>query len=337
MEPNNNEENEHKPRPFAAGVVAIAAFSLLAGASVSAALVDYAAPEFAEEDPFAGAVDDLTGEDTWEEKDSERTKKGPRGLVGQLMKSRINNLMEDREEHLEKRIEVNTNLITAFQYCIDSTDCDADEESLLEMIERLTFAVQGMQAKLNNVEPTHNDDQEDWKSWDERKSWDEDDRITFAEERFLRLTSAHIAISFCIGNEDCSADAETLETVLTHMTDRANHLRECVDERRCDRDHDQRKGVHARMRGTFCKVTDNCEDREKKVPPFAFSQVECEKYGGSWEEAPDRGEGFFYCDWSDKGSDDRSEDGSDNGADNQEECEASGGTWYDDRRYCDTE
>ena len=48
MEPNNNEENEHKPRPFAAGVVAIAAFSLLAGASVSAALVDYAAPEFAE-------------------------------------------------------------------------------------------------------------------------------------------------------------------------------------------------------------------------------------------------------------------------------------------------
>ena len=52
------------------GVITLAMVSLLAGASVSATLEDYAAPVYAEEDPFEGAVDDVTGEDTWEAKET---------------------------------------------------------------------------------------------------------------------------------------------------------------------------------------------------------------------------------------------------------------------------
>ena len=58
---------------------------------------------------------------------------------------------------------------------------------------------------------------------------------------------------------------------------------------------------------------------------------------GVWTEATDRGEGVFYCDWSD----DREEDDRDREeretSDNQEDCEGNGGTWYEDRQYCHTE
>ena len=72
---------------------------------------------------------------------------------------------------------------------------------------------------------------------------------------------------------------------------------------------------------------------------------------GVWTEAADRGEGVFYCDWSNDREDDRgdeeqetSDDGEDDRgdeeqgtSDNQEDCEANGGTWYEDRQYCHTE
>ena len=57
---------------------------------------------------------------------------------------------------------------------------------------------------------------------------------------------------------------------------------------------------------------------------------------GVWTEAADRGEGVFYCDWSD----DREEDDRDREeetSENQEDCEAKGGTWHEDRQYCHTE
>jgi len=333
MEPTINEENMHKTRPFTAGVVALAAFSLLAGASVSAALVDYAAPDYTEEDPFVGAIDDLTGEDTWEAKDSEKADKGPRALVGKVMKHRIDKVMEDREEHLEQRIDIDSNLIAAFQFCLDSEDCTADADSLSVMIEKLTRAVDGMQDKLDGTDSVDDEvkadktddyqicireengvvyydcNDQEFKDWDERKHWDETKRMEFAEEKATQLGAAQEAISFCMESEECVADSETLEAALVHMAHRANHLRECADDRKCDRDHDHRKGAHARIRGAFCKVSDNCDDEDKKAYLF---EADCEKRGGTWTEATDRGEGRFYCDYpeksSDESSDERSED-----------------------------
>ena len=76
MEPKMSDKTEQKRKTVTAGVVALAVVSLLAGASVSATLEEYAAPKYAEADPFEGAVDDLTGEDTWDEKESDEKPMG---------------------------------------------------------------------------------------------------------------------------------------------------------------------------------------------------------------------------------------------------------------------
>ena len=99
------------------------------------------------------------------------------------------------------------------------------------------------------------------------------------------------------------------------------------------------------MGGALCKMLDRCEDREKYdgPPSIEVTQEMCESRMGVWTEATDRGEGVFYCDWSgladqpegEESDEDEREEGSESGASNQEECEASGGTWYEDRRYCD--
>ena len=101
------------------------------------------------------------------------------------------------------------------------------------------------------------------------------------------------------------------------------------------------------MGGAFCKMLDRCEDRERQdgPPPMEITQEMCESRMGVWTEATDRGEGVFYCDWGqpdeererddDSTDDDRSDD--EESPDNQEECEANGGTWYEDRQYCHSE
>ena len=101
------------------------------------------------------------------------------------------------------------------------------------------------------------------------------------------------------------------------------------------------------MGGAFCKVLDRCEDRERQdgPPPMEITQEMCESRMGVWTEATDRGEGVFYCDWGqsdeererddDSTDDDRSDE--EESPDNQEECEANGGTWYEDRQYCHSE
>ncbi|MBU38244.1 MAG: hypothetical protein CMA59_01820, partial [Euryarchaeota archaeon] len=62
MEPGKSNMTEKNRKQVTMGVVALAVVSLLAGASVAATLEDYAAPVYAEADPFEGAVDDVTGE-----------------------------------------------------------------------------------------------------------------------------------------------------------------------------------------------------------------------------------------------------------------------------------
>tara|TARA_B100001079_G_C16388053_1_gene505408 strand:- start:1624 stop:1953 length:330 start_codon:yes stop_codon:yes gene_type:complete len=108
-----------------------------------------------------------------------------------------------------------------------------------------------------------------------------------------------------------------------------------------------RKGFRGRMGGAFCKMLDRCVDREtdERQPVLVITQEICESRKGVWTEAADRGEGVFYCEWSeldresegDSDSSERDRDDEADSPDNQEECEASGGTWYEDRQYCHSE
>ena len=91
MEPGKSEKMEQNRKKVTMGVVALAVVSLLAGASVAATLEDYAAPVYAEADPFEGAVDDVTGEDTWEAKETDGKPLGKH--IRKAMKSRINDRM----------------------------------------------------------------------------------------------------------------------------------------------------------------------------------------------------------------------------------------------------
>ena len=139
MDPKRSVRMEQNRSRATIGVITLAMVSLLAGASVSATLEDYAAPVYAEEDPFEGAVDDVTGEDTWEAKETESKPFGKH--IRKAMKSRMDDRMEDRTEHLEQRIDIDSNLIIAFEFCLNSADCTADADSLSEMIEKLTLSL----------------------------------------------------------------------------------------------------------------------------------------------------------------------------------------------------
>ena len=76
-----------------------------------------------------------------------------------------------------------------------------------------------------------------------------------------------------------------------------------------------------------------------------ITQELCESRMGIWTEAADRDDGVFYCDWSeleeesdtDESSEEDDRDDDQETHQNQEECEANGGTWYEDRQYCHTE
>lgn len=362
MDQSNNGNKEQGRRNMKIGVIALAAVSLLAGSSVAAILEDYAAPEYAEGDPYEGAVDDMIGEDTWEAKETSDKPLGKH--IRKAMKSRMDDRMEDRIEHLEMRVEVNSNLILAFQFCLESANCTADAESLSGMVDKLTKAVDGMQAKIDGTESAidaeENDnydsekiclnekngivyfdcDEEKYSDWDERKHWDETERVKFAIEKFTQLRSANEAVIFCIESEDCMADSDTIENVLQRMISRAEHHIQCADERRCNRDHDMRKGFRGRMGGAICKVVDRCEHDRTEL-----SQEICESKMGIWTEATDRGNGVFYCDWSQLGEESVREDGNEEderseeegSSENQEECESNGGTWYEERQHCHSE
>tara|TARA_B000000437_G_scaffold1273_1_gene1106 strand:- start:221 stop:604 length:384 start_codon:yes stop_codon:yes gene_type:complete len=88
--------------------------------------------------------------------------------------------MEDRTEHLEKRIQINSNLISAFQFCQDNADCTADAESLSEMIGKLSSTVDRMQSKLDGSDSMV--DKEDYEDGTQEEceekggTWTTDDR-----------------------------------------------------------------------------------------------------------------------------------------------------------------
>ena len=404
-----------KSRVRTQAMVALAVLALFAGASVGASLEEFAAPTYAEDNTYSGAVDDATDERDWKAIDSDKgLMKGAKSLIGMSMPGKMDDRMEDREAHLEERMTIGQEIVIAYQYCIDSADCDVDSAELQEMIDNINARHIEMQEKLNSDDnelseentPRFTDDdasQEDceaaggtWSEdrqacyseeeredaddeerfdcrtrelWSEDKQewcdafmdkddwgeWDIDRKMDFADDRAMMLESGRVAISFCLNSEDCTADREVLGEVLEHMSARHDNHRDCSEEERCERGDDDRRGLLHRLRDAMRRGPQGGADHSP--PHMDIGPDICEERGGEWTEAPDRGEGFYYCNfWFDDDREDESneiandqtedEQGESENNDrenesnenedetSQEDCEAAGGTWSEERQHC---
>ena len=397
-------------------MVAMAVLALFAGASVGASLEEFAAPTYAEDNAYSGAVDDATDERGWKAIDSDKgMMKGAKSLIGKSMPGKMDDRMEDREAHLEERMAIGQEIVIAYQYCLDSAECRVDSAELQEMIDNINARHTEMQEKLNSDDnelseentPRFTDDdasQEDCEAaggtWSEDRQacyseeeredaddeveerfdcrtrelwsadkqewcdafmdkddwgeWDIDRKMDFADDRAMMLESGRVAISFCLNSEDCTADREVLGEVLEHMSARHDNHRDCSEEERCERGDDDRRGLLHRLRDAMRRGPQGGADHP--APHMDIGPDICEERGGEWTEAPDRGEGFYYCNfWFDDDrqnsdeemtQDDREEESADEDDDreeesnetdddaSQEDCEASGGTWSEERQYC---
>jgi len=150
-------------------ILALAVTSLLAGASVSTNVDNLVEPRYAEDSPYAGVIDDAVGDATWEQ--LEKNEKGLKGKLKSFLSDRMDLSDEDRETHLQERVEANKILTTAIQFCIDNVDCDADSEVLTTMLFSMDSRVKPMMKKVDL-------DVEDWEekkaNWEEKKAnWEE--------------------------------------------------------------------------------------------------------------------------------------------------------------------
>ena len=193
-------------------------------------------------------------------------------------------------------------------------------------------------------------DKENWHQWDDNRKMD------YAEDRAGMLEAASIAIAYCLESEECDADASAITSIHQKMTEKHEHHMRCAEDKRCDRGKHDRRGLMQRfsdaMFGGPGEMQDK-EDRDTEVRVMAdlmIPQEICEERGGEWVDR----DGRSACVWpeydrdcdkdddsEDDGSDDGSEDdrdredgGSDNESGTQEECEASGGTWSEERQTC---
>tara|TARA_B100001250_G_scaffold218375_1_gene187392 strand:+ start:2376 stop:3713 length:1338 start_codon:yes stop_codon:yes gene_type:complete len=144
-------------------ILALAVISLLAGASVSTSVDDFVEPRYAEDNPYAGVVDDAVGDATWEQ--LEKNEKGLKGKLKSFLSDRVDISEEDRKMHLQKRVEANEVLTKAFQFCIDNVECDADSEVLTVMLFSMDSRVNPMMKEVNL-------DMEDWE--EKKDDWDDE-------------------------------------------------------------------------------------------------------------------------------------------------------------------
>lgn len=193
-------------------------------------------------------------------------------------------------------------------------------------------------------------DKENWHQWDDNRKMD------YAEDRAGMLEAASIAIAYCLESDECDADASAITSIHQKMMEKHNHHMRCAEDKKCDRGKHDRRGLMQRfsdaMFGGPGEMQDK-EDRDTEVRVMAdlmIPQEICEERGGEWVDR----DGRSACVWpeydrdcdkdndsEDDGSDDGSEDdrdredgGSDNESGTQEECEASGGTWSEERQTC---
>lgn len=382
-------------------IVMVAVLVLFTGASVGASIEEFAAPTYAEEDPYQGAVDDTTDEKDWRaiESNDKGIEKGAKNFFSEIMPNRMNDRLDDRMSHLEERIEVGKEIVIAYQFCMGSEECEVDATVLEEMINNLNTKHSDMLEKINSdsdelseeevtrfteredsdIEDEEDDSSDDNRSqedceetggtwsedrqvcyeedehiciwedkdgvvrygcendksdeewfdcrteevWsDEKQEWcDLDRKKAFSDDKAALLESGMIAISFCIVSEDCNADQEKLREVLAHMSHRHESHLDCIEDERCDRDKQDKRGLFDRVHDTIRK-----DKKDAKLLPSAHMDIgedACNERGGEWIEVNDREKEFAFCNfWL-------SHDNS-----SQVECEEDGGTWSEERRAC---
>ena len=193
-------------------------------------------------------------------------------------------------------------------------------------------------------------DKENWHQWDENRKMD------YSEDRARMLETASVAISYCLGNEACLADASAITAIHEEMAKKHDRHMMCAEDERCDRGMQDRRGLMQRFRDAVFGGPGEIQDREDRdtgarvMADLMIPWEICQQRGGEWVDR----DGRSACVWpeydrdcdkdgdtEDDGSNDGSEDdqdrddnGSDNESGTQEECEASGGTWSEDRQMC---
>ena len=356
MNAENNNTGQSKTKARTTALVALAVISLLAGASVGASLEEFAAPEYAEDDWMSGVVDDATDDEDWDERESEDSpmKKGAKDFIRGMMSDRMDDRMDDRVEHLEQRVAAGQEFVIALRFCLEQTECMADSDELQEMIDNMESKHIEMQEKIDfeaqdelpeetqrmSADEDRDEEEERYdcrteEVWsDEKKEWC--DALMVKDEgwhewdgidrKASMLESAAAAVAFCLESEDCTADEAALTAIHDRMVDR--HQRHVRDAARLDRG--------------------DWDDGESRVmADIQVSQETCLERGGEWvtdvensacvwpefdREGCDKGE-----DREDQSEDDREEDRedeSDESATTQEDCEANGGTWSEERQQC---
>ena len=339
-------------------ILVLATFTLLAGTSMASGLEDFASQEYAEEDWREGVVDDATDDDGWDTMKSED--KPMKRAAKKFIRAMMGKRMDDRTDHLEDRMTAGQELVTAFQFCIEHTECTGDAGELQFMIDSINSRHADMREKIDaqgsdelpeqrdrmmaddddsrdgagtrfdcRTEEVWSDEKKEWcdalmvkdEGWHE---WDGVDR------KASMLESAAAAVAFCLESEDCTADEAALTAIHDRMIDR--HQRHVRDAARLDRG--------------------GWDDGESRVmADIQVSQETCLERGGEWvtddensacvwpefdREGCDKGE-----DREDQSEDDREddreedrEDETDESATTQEECESNGGTWSEERQAC---
>ena len=390
-------------------ILALAVISLLAGASVSTSVDDFVEPRYAEDNPYAGVVDDAVGDATWEQ--LEKNEKGLKGKLKSFLSDRVDISEEDRQMHLQKRVEANEVLTKAFQFCIDNVECDADSEVLTVMLFSMDSRINPMMKEVNLDMEDWEEKKDDWADAikegeappnpelrDKKMSihppatdWKNFDGEEFIDKMTM-IENGAIAISYCISNSDCaglsttSDDRHSFNSILNkigeEMANRHADYQECYEGQDCERE-----GKEEQKRtppGLISRISDNLQrddapltDRDDldrdDFRKFEITQEMCESRLGSWIDDDDKS----YCLWSlddkdcsdpdcrdgeqrmssdgcnecicysgnwsctekacENSEEDREEseqDDSDDEDSSQESCEASGGTWSEDRQTC---
>ncbi len=320
MKPIMNDKISPKKKTVTAGVLALAVVALLAGASVSASLEEFAAPVYAEEDPYNGAVDDITGDAQWDEIQIEEKQfeKGLKNWIHKGMKDRMEDRMEDREKHLEKRISLDINVLSAIEFCISDINCTGDKNLLNSTKLEISNRVMKMQTALDSSDNLDFEEIEDKEKsnlslemneelctekgglWISAIEKGEDvfycnlkeNLESDSDEKLANIAAVKTAISFCIESEDCAADSEELAMIIVHMEQRENHEKDCNYSKRCNRNQDQRKGLLDRIRGMLGLDEDE-ESRDYSTRSSDFrtdinlevsNLEECESIGGIWDD-----------------------------------------------------
>ena len=199
-------------------------------------------------------------------------------------------------------------------------------------------------------------DKENW------HQWDDDRKMDYAEDRAGMLEAASIAIAYCLESDECDADASAITSIHQKMTEKHDHHMRCAEDKRCDRGKHDRRGLMQRFSDAMFGGPGEMQDREDRdtevrvMADLMIPQEICEERGGEWVDRDGRSACVWPeydrdCDKDDDSEDDRdredggsdtgSEDdrdredgGSDNESGTQEECEASGGTWSEERQTC---